>query len=211
MKLKWLGHSCFYLTSEKGVRVLMDPYNESIGALPSMDADIVTVSHQHRDHNYVEAVKKPYTLLDKPEAFRKDDVEIKGIATAHDNIGGTQRGKNVIFKVTMDGITICHCGDLGHVLTPEQLKEIGHVDVLLVPVGGFFTIDAKTAAEVSKQLKSIITIPMHFKVGPTKLPIEGVEPFIKAMGSAKKLDSREIDLNPGELKKYGGAVVFMYE
>ncbi len=211
MKLKWFGHSCFLLTSDDGLKVLMDPYNEMVGNLPTIETDIVTVSHQHRDHNYVEAAKKPYTLLDKPEAFKKDDVEITGIATAHDNAGGSQRGKNVIFKVVMDGISICHCGDLGHVLTQEQLKEIGHVDVLLVPVGGFFTIDAKTAAEVSKQLKSLITIPMHYKVGAMKLPIEGVEPFIKAMGSAKKLDSREIELKHGEMEKYGGAVVFMYE
>lgn len=211
MKLKWFGHSCFLLTSNNGVKVLMDPFNEAIGKLPSMDAGVVTVSHQHYDHNNVDVVKKPYSLLDRPGAFKKDDVEVAGIATAHDNVGGAQKGKNVIFKVTMDGISICHCGDLGHVLTPGQLKEIGHVDVLLVPVGGFFTIDAKTAAEVSKQLKSLITIPMHFKVGAMKLPIEGVEPFIKAMGSAKKLDSREIELKPGGLEKYGGAVVFMYE
>lgn len=211
MKLKWFGHSCFLLTSDRGVKVLMDPYNESIGKLPEMEADIVTVSHHHRDHNYVNAVKGPYTLLDKPGELKKEDLEIVSIETAHDDAGGSRRGKNNIFKVIMDGISVCHCGDLGHVLTPEQQKAIGHVDVLLIPVGGFFTIDAKTAAEVSRQLKSLVTIPMHYNTGAIKLPIEGVEPFIKAMGKAKTLDSGEIELNKGDMGKHAGALILMYE
>ena len=125
MRLKWLGHSCFLLTSSKGVRVLMDPFNGSIGlAMPAVEADVVTMSHSHRDHNNKEAVKGPFKLLDRPGAFEKDGVKVLGILTAHDDRGGAQRGKNVMFKVTMDGVSVCHCGDLGHPLTPEQLKEL---------------------------------------------------------------------------------------
>lgn len=211
MKLKWLGHSCFLLTSSKGVRVLMDPYNEMIGTLPDIETDIVTVSHSHGDHSHVKAAKGPFLLVDKPGTFEKDGVDIKGILSAHDTTGGSQRGKNVIFKVNIDGISVCHCGDLGHVLTAEQQKEIGHADVLLLPVGGFFTIDAKTAAEVAKQFKSPVTIPMHYQTGNIKLPIKGAEPFIEAMGEAKKLDTSEIELNAGELSKHSGVVILSLE
>ncbi|HTY90266.1 MAG TPA: MBL fold metallo-hydrolase [Methanocella sp.] len=212
MKLKWLGHSCFLLTSSKGVRVLMDPYDEMIGkAVPDTEADIVTVSHQHGDHNYVKAVKGPYTLVDKTGTFKKGGIEIKGIQTAHDASGGSQRGKNIIFKVDIDGISVCHCGDLGHLLTAEQVKDIGRVDVLLLPVGGFFTIDAKTAAEVGKQLKSPVIIPMHYNTGGIKLPIKGVEPFIEAMGGAKKLGTSEVELDAGGLSRHSGAVILSLE
>jgi L-ascorbate metabolism protein UlaG (beta-lactamase superfamily) len=199
------------LTSSQGIRVLMDPYNEMIGKLSDIEADIVTVSHSHGDHSYVNAAKGPYMLVDKPGTFKKDGIEIKGILTAHDTTGGSQRGKNIIFKVDIDGISVCHCGDLGHVLTAEQQKEIGHVDVLLLPVGGFFTIDAKTAAEVAKQLKSPVTIPMHYNTGNIKLPIKGAEPFIEAMGEAKKLGTSEIELNAGDLSKHSGLVILSME
>jgi len=212
MKLKWFGHSCFLLTSDNGVRVLMDPYNEMIGKLPMIEADIVTVSHQHGDHNNVKAVKGPSTVVDKSGAFNEDGIEISGVATAHDESGGSKRGKNIIFKISMDGINFCHCGDLGHLLTPEQISAVGKVDVLMLPVGGFFTIDADTASKVVKQLKPIVTIPIHYNTGHINLPIKGVEPFVKAMGgNVKKIGGREIELSSDELSKYAGMIVFSNE
>jgi L-ascorbate metabolism protein UlaG (beta-lactamase superfamily) len=212
MKIKWFGHSCFLLTSNNGVKVLTDPYNEMIGKLPAIEADIVTVSHQHGDHNNVKAVNGPATVVDRPVQFHRDGVEISGIETAHDETGGSKRGKNIVFKISMDGISLCHCGDLGHLLTPEQVSFIGKADVLMLPVGGFFTIDAGTAAKVVGQIKPIISIPMHYNTGNSKLPIKGVEPFVDAMGvSVKKIGGQEIDLSDGELSKFAGIVVFSNE
>jgi L-ascorbate metabolism protein UlaG (beta-lactamase superfamily) len=209
MKLKWFGHSCFLLTSDSGIRVLTDPYNEMVGKLPAIEAEIVTVSHQHGDHNNVKAVNGPYTVVDKPGTFYGDGLEVSGIETAHDESGGSKRGKNVVFKISMDGLSFCHCGDLGHLLTPEQVKAIGKVDVLMVPVGGFYTIDADTAAKVVDQLKPAIAVPMHYNTGNGKLPIHGVEPFVKAMGgNAKKIEGMEIELNSKELSKCAGIIVF---
>jgi len=211
MKLKWLGHACFILTASNGMKVLMDPFNEGYGyKTPSVEADLVTISHQHGDHNNTGAAKGPFTLIDRPVSHDKGGVHITGIATAHDSAGGSQRGKNTIFKVTMDGVNVCHCGDLGHLLTPEQIKEIGKVDVLLVPVGGYFTIDAGAAAKVAGQLSPTVIIPMHYKTSSVKLPIQGVEPFIEAMGGAKKLDVQEIELTSDNLEKYAGVIVLSY-
>ncbi|HTX43367.1 MAG TPA: MBL fold metallo-hydrolase, partial [Methanocella sp.] len=159
------------------------------------------------DHNNKDAVKGPFKLLDKPGRLEEGGVGITGVLTDHDDQGGVKRGKNVMFKVSMDGVGVCHCGDLGHLLTPEQLKEIGPVDVLLIPVGGYYTIDAKTAVEVVKQVAPTVTIPMHYQVEGLGYPIQGVEPFIQAVGDAKKIDAREIELTPGDLKKYGGTLV----
>jgi L-ascorbate metabolism protein UlaG (beta-lactamase superfamily) len=212
MKLRWLGHSCFLLTSDEGINVLMDPYNEMVGKLPAIEADIVTVSHQHGDHNNVKAVQGQPTVMDKAGTSYGDGIEISGVETAHDEAGGSKRGKNIIFKITMDGIRFCHCGDLGHLLTPEQLRSIGMVDVLLVPVGGFFTIDAETAAKVVGQIKPAVTIPMHYNTGKVNLPIKDAEPFIKAMGGkAHRISGREIELNQSDLPKYAGVVVFSNE
>jgi L-ascorbate metabolism protein UlaG (beta-lactamase superfamily) len=212
MKLKWLGHSCFLLTSEKGVRVLMDPYNSSIGlAMPGVEADIVTISHNHRDHNNKDAVKGPFKLLDKPGRFEKDGVGIIGVLTAHDDRGGAERGNNIIFKVSMDGVNVCHCGDLGHLLTPQQIKEIGPVDVLLIPIGGFYTIDARVAAEVIKQIGPKVTIPMHYKVEGLVYDVQGVEPFANTVKNAKNIDSREVELKPDDLKKFNGVLVLAYK
>lgn len=212
MKLRWFGHSCFLLTADDGIKVLMDPFNEMVGKLPAIEADIVTVSHQHGDHNNVKAVRGQPTIVDKPGTSYGNGIEISGVETAHDESEGSKRGKNTIFKVTMDGIRFCHCGDLGHLLTPEQLKSIGAVDVLLIPVGGFFTIDAETAAKVVGQIKPAVTIPMHYNTGRVNLPIKDAEPFVKAMGGmVHRINGREIELKQSELSKYAGVVVFSSE
>jgi L-ascorbate metabolism protein UlaG (beta-lactamase superfamily) len=209
MKLRWFGHSCFLLTADDGIKLLMDPYNEMVGKLPAIEADIVTVSHQHGDHNNVKAVQGQPVIMDKPGTFYGNGIEISGVETAHDEAGGSKRGKSIIFSVTMDGIRFCHCGDLGHLLTPEQLKAIGKADVLLIPVGRFFTIDAETAAQVVGQIKPAVTIPMHYNTGNVNLPIKDAEPFIKAMGGkAHRISGREIELKQSDLPKYTGVVVF---
>lgn len=211
MKIKWLGHSCFLLTSKAGTRILTDPFDERAGyALPAVEADIVTTSHNHYDHGNVGVVKGDFEHLDKPGRFSKDGVEVSGISTFHDESGGTKRGSNIVFKFDIDGIRICHCGDLGHVLLPEQVQEIGEVDVLLVPVGGTYTVDAKGACEVRKQLEPAVTIPMHFKTELLSFPIDGVNRFLAAAGGGEMSGKQEIEVSKENLHEFPGILVLNY-
>lgn len=211
MKLKWLGHSCFQITSENGTRIVTDPFDESVGyQVPDAEADIVTISHGHHDHDNSKCVRGKFMTFTQPGTYEEKGIGITGVATAHDEADGKQRGRNVIFNITADGLNICHCGDLGHLLTPEQIKEIGHVDVLLIPVGGFYTIDYGQAVQVARQLKPSVILPMHFKTPVTHYPIQDAGPFVKAMGGAKKIDGTEIELNKDILKDPAGVVLLNY-
>lgn len=200
MKIKHLAHAAFLVTAANGTRIVTDPYTKAPGMghqAISETADIVTVSHEHGDHNNVAAVKG------NPVALRADG-EVKGIkfravATSHDDKGGGQRGKNTVFCFTVDGITLCHCGDLGHELTPDQVKAIGKVDVLMLPTGGFFTIDAKTAAKVCDQLKPKVVIPMHYNTTKMEFPIAGVEDFIQGKSNVTRSKVSEIELTADKL------------
>ncbi|MDR3561642.1 MAG: MBL fold metallo-hydrolase [Negativicutes bacterium] len=212
MKIKWLGHSCFLLTSVSGIRIVIDPFNETVGyKVPSEEADIVSTSHDHFDHNYVQAIKGPFKRIDKPGHFSESGIEIVGIPTFHDEAGGSKRGQNIIFKFTVDGLNICHCGDLGHVLSAEQAKALGAVDVLLVPVGGFYTIGPDEAAAVVKLLKPKVIIPMHFKTPPIEFPIAGVDQFLTKMGGGKELGRQELELSAANIAENAGVVVLRYE
>jgi L-ascorbate metabolism protein UlaG (beta-lactamase superfamily) len=195
MKIKYLAHSAFLITTGSGVKIITDPYAVA-GPFKyqpiSETADVVTVSHEHGDHNYVKAVKgNPTVLRDSGEA---KGIKFKAVMAAHDENGGSQRGNNVVFCFKADGITICHCGDLGHVLTPDQVKALGKVDVLLLPVGGFFTIDAAAATKVWQQLKPAVTIPMHYKTEKADMPISGVEDFLKGKTGVVRCGDSEIEL-----------------
>jgi L-ascorbate metabolism protein UlaG (beta-lactamase superfamily) len=208
MKIKWFGHACFLLTSDEGVRVLTDPYDPGVGYPPlAVEADIVTVSHQHGDHNFTKAVKSPYKQVNQPGEFNIKGIQIQGIPTFHDEAGGSKRGENIIFRFTIDGLNLVHCGDLGHALTKDQVKSLGKVDVLLVPVGGFYTIDATAAAELVGQLQPALTIPMHFKTSLLSMPIAPVEPFLSAVGGGRHAGSQEIAVTPSSLKAESRVVV----
>jgi L-ascorbate metabolism protein UlaG (beta-lactamase superfamily) len=212
MKIKWLGHSCFLLTSSGGVRVVVDPFNEQVGyKVPAVEADIVTTSHDHFDHNYVQAVKGSFKHINKPGRYSQQGIEITGIPAFHDEAKGAKRGQNVIFRFTVDGLSVCHCGDLGHLLTAEQAKELSPVDVLLVPVGGFYTIDADEAAAVVKALQPTVTIPMHFKTPPVDFPIAGVDKFLARMGGGKELGGQELELTRDNIAAFAGVIVLSYE
>jgi L-ascorbate metabolism protein UlaG (beta-lactamase superfamily) len=200
MKIKYLAHAAFLIESESGVRIITDPYETSPGLKHGAiqeTADIVTVSHEHGDHNNVGAVRG------NPKAVRASTevkgIKFKAIPAAHDNSGGSQRGKNTIFCFEVDGVNICHAGDLGHMLSEEQVKAIGRVDVLMLPVGGFFTIDAKTATRVSEQLKPKVVIPMHYKTGKLDFPIAGVDEFLKGKENVTIASGSEIELKAGAL------------
>ncbi|MGB2814565.1 MAG: MBL fold metallo-hydrolase [Dehalococcoidales bacterium] len=200
MKIKWLGHASFLITSDSGTKIITDPYipddrlhygeiNES--------ADAVTVSHDHSDHGSVAAVKGSPQVV-KGDAEIKG-IKFKGIATFHDSSGGKERGSNTIFCFEVDGVKVCHLGDLGHELTAGQAAQAGAVDVLLLPVGGFYTIDAAVASRVAEQLKPRVVIPMHFKNSKCDFPIAGVEEFLRGKKDISQPDASEVEFRAGEM------------
>lgn len=212
MKIKWLGHSCFLLTSAGGVRVLIDPYDEDLGYhVLSLEAEIVTTSHNHMDHNYIKAVKGKFTHVKQAGKTEIQGIAIKGVPTFHDEAGGAQRGKNIVFLYAIDGLNICHCGDLGHMLTPEQAADIGAVDIMMVPVGGKYTIDYRGASEVARLLKPALIIPMHFKTPKLKLGVDGVDPFLEEMGGGTRPGKREIEVTRKNILSLAGVIVLDYE
>ncbi|MHB1315819.1 MAG: MBL fold metallo-hydrolase [Christensenellales bacterium] len=195
MKIKWLGHSCFLLTAEDKTKVLLDPFDETVGyAVPAESADIVLTSHDHFDHGYVKAVKGSYHLINKPGDYTVKNIQIHGMATKHDDKNGSLRGNNIVFKVIIDGVQICHMGDIGHVLDPKQLLEIGKVDVLLIPVGGVFTVDAVQAKNIVEDINPRLVIPMHYKTEACTFKIAGAESFIKILGWDTIYPSKEIEV-----------------
>jgi len=208
MKIKYLAHAAFLITSEKGTRIITDPYETSGGLKHEAikeTADIVTISHEHGDHNNVSAVMGKPKIVKASEEVK--GISFKAVATAHDDKGGSQRGKNTIFCFNIDGINVCHAGDLGHELSADQVKAIGKVDVLLIPVGGFFTVDAVTATKVCDQLKPKVIIPMHFKTAKLSFPISDVEPFLKDKGNVIRSKESLIELKAGKLPSLTQVIV----
>ena len=157
MTITWLGHSCFILESG-GFRALLDPF-QGIPGLPDVsgEADAVYCSHGHGDHAYTDEI----TLT----SGKTDPFAVEEIATFHDDAGGAKRGKNTVRRFTAEGLTVVHLGDLGHLLTAEQVAAIAPCDVLLIPVGGFFTIDAPAAKQVADSIGAKVVVPMHYRKG----------------------------------------------
>ena len=164
MDIKYFGHASFQLRGKSG-KVITDPYDPKMMGkkFPKCEADIVTVSHQHEDHNASHLVGEDPLIIDIPGEYEKNSIRIYGFDTYHDKSQGAERGKNTIFKIEIDGLSVVHCGDLGHVLKIETIEMIDEVDVLLIPVGGFYTINADEASEVVSKLEPSVVIPMHYK------------------------------------------------
>lgn len=190
MEVKFLGHSCFRIKGKKAI-VVTDPFDPSIGlTMPSVAADIVTVSHDHYDHNNVKAVKKttrrePF-VISAPGEYEVSGVSVLGVPSFHDAVGGEKRGKNTIYVIDLDGLRLAHLGDLGHKLNDQQLEEINGVDVLFIPVGGTFTIGPRLATEVVAQLQPKLVIPMHYQVPGLKIKLRPVADFLKEIGVETK-------------------------
>ncbi|MGI6004167.1 MAG: MBL fold metallo-hydrolase [Christensenellales bacterium] len=201
MKVQWLGHSCFCLTTENGTRIIADPFKDSIGyPLANAPADIVTTSHKHYDHGYTQAVMPPFTLVDTPEKVILRGVTIYGVPTWHDEAGGSLRGDNIVFVYEADGLRLAHMGDLGHLLSAEQLAAIGRLDVLMIPIGGIYTIDAQVAAQTVKALSPRVVLPMHYQSDRLTLgkKLGGLEDFLSLAGKGIFLDTDTLQIEPGD-------------
>lgn len=194
MHISYLGHSCFKLQDKTGtgaITLITDPFGKEVGFdVPHFEADIVTVSHGHSDHNNIGAIRgKPY-ILDMAGEYDIKGVAIIGIDSFHDEKQGGERGKNIIYRIIIDDVNIVHLGDLGHILDAKQLEKLQGTDILLVPVGGKYTLNAEKAAEVVAQIEPRIVIPMHYKIGPSKMDIDGVEKFIKEIGLTPRKEEK---------------------
>ncbi len=202
MNIKWLGHACFLITSEVGTSIITDPYatkeDLTYGEITE-SADIVTVSHEHGDHNNVAAVQGKPELVRGIGTFKVKGIEFQGVPSYHDRAGGSQRGSNTMFCIEVDGIRVCHLGDLGHQLSDKQVAELGSIDILLIPVGGYFTIDAKVATQVGNRLKPKVIIPMHYKTDKCAFPIAGVDDFLKGKERVTQLQPSERNFKLEEL------------
>jgi L-ascorbate metabolism protein UlaG (beta-lactamase superfamily) len=197
MKIKWLGHSAFLITSSDNIKIVTDPYStgNGINYLPINEtADIVTCSHTHGDHCNILAIKgSPVILREKGVQIVKG-IEIKAVHVHHDGTLGSQRGNNLIFCFKVDGMAVCHAGDLGHTLSHRQIDEIGIVDILMLPIGGYYTIDPGEADTVAHSLKAFVVIPMHYKTLKTDYPIAGVQTFLKKRNNVRQIDASEIEI-----------------
>jgi L-ascorbate metabolism protein UlaG (beta-lactamase superfamily) len=196
MKVEYLGHSAFVITSDSGLKIITDPYTRS----PSLtygeiteSADIVTISHDHLDHCNPAAVRGSPQVVKGAGRVVVKGIEFNGIASYHDEARGRMRGNNTIFCFDVDGIRVCHLGDLGHLLDNRQVQEIADVDILFIPVGGNFTIDARAASQVCNQLKPSVIIPMHYKTERGIPGIAGVDEFLKGKDNVTRLDRSEVE------------------
>jgi len=204
MKIRYLGHASFLITTNNGTRIIADPYtvNERIKLAPVTEtADIVTISHEHGDHNNIASVKGNPQGIRGAGKWNIKGVEIQGIAAFHDNAGGKSRGANTIFCITVDGIKVCHLGDLGHMLSDAQVAEMGKVDVLLTPMAGNYTLDAATATELMNKLMPAVTVPMHYRNPKVDYPVATVDAFTSGKKNVITSDGSELELEKGKLPK----------
>lgn len=200
MDVTWFGHSCFHLVSSDGRSIVIDPYDSATGyGIPPVSPDVLLISHNHHDHNNVRAIGGDPVVVKGHGSHKAAGIEFRGVATYHDDKGGRLRGTNTVFCFKMDGIAIAHLGDLGHILTRQQVSEMGVVDLIFIPVGGIFTIDAVRAATVAEQLRAKVVVPMHYLTDHLSFELDPVERFLAGRvveGPVDRLHLEPKDLEP---------------
>lgn len=212
MIISYLGHSCFKIVTKyfnKDLAVITDPYDKSIGLrVPKMQADIVTISHHHDDHDNAASVSgnledRPF-IIDQCGEYEIKNVFISGFLSWHDDKEGEKRGENIIYRYDIEGLAVVHLGDLGHALNDEQLNKLGNIDILFIPVGGNYTLNAVGASKVVRQIEPRIVIPMHYRDPKVKIKLDSVNAFRKEMGgqaeTLKKLKITKKNLPSEETK-----------
>jgi len=198
MKVRWIGHAAFYFETSEGLRIRTDPYDSSVGLPVSrLEADVVTVSHDHFDHNAVATVPGNPEIVKGPRALTLRGTTFAPTPSFHDDSSGSQRGRNMIYTFTVDGVTVTHLGDLGHIPTTAQVNQIAPTDILCVPVGGVYTIDAAGATETVRLIKPRIALPMHYRIPGLTIGIGALEPFLQGKEDVERRD--ELDVTPDTL------------
>jgi L-ascorbate metabolism protein UlaG (beta-lactamase superfamily) len=211
MEISWLGHSCFRLRGRQ-VTIITDPCPPSTGyQMGRPSAQVVTVSHQHEDHSYTQGVVGAARVLDAPGEYDIGGAFITAIPTYHDGRKGLARGPNLVFLLELEGLTLCHLGDLGHLPTPEQVELLSGADVLFVPVGGRTTLDGAQAAEVVSLLEPRVVIPMHYRTPACRLPLDPLDRFLKELDVEATEPQKRLSLTAGSLPEATQVVVLDYQ
>ena len=199
MEITWLGHSCFRIKGKDAI-VITDPCHPSLGyTLGKLQADIVTLSHFHPGHSYSEAITSEFKEIKGPGEYELKGIFITGIATFHDSEQGNKLGRNTVYVLEMDGMTLCHLGDLGHLPASQLMEAIGDVDVLFLPVGGVSTIAGSTAAEIVRHLSPKIVIPMHYKTSAEVRDLQPVDRFLTELSIKEMVSQPKLSINRSTL------------
>lgn len=210
MVITWYGHSCFKIQSGN-LTLITDPFDKQIGLNPPRgQAEIVLVSHQHYDHNNVSSISGQPFVISEPGEYEIKGIYVCGLSSFHDNKEGKERGQNIIYVAEIEEIKFCHLGDFGQEkLTDKQLETINGIDILMIPVGGIYTIDARQATKIVYQIEPKIVIPMHYKIPGLTIKIDGVTPFLKELGVSKKTPIDKLTIKKKGLPQKETEVVVM--
>lgn len=215
MIIQYYGHSCFKITTKpagratEDVTIFLDPFDKTMGLRPPQgQADIIFVSHDHHDHNNIEALKGNPIIINTPGEYSIKGINVIGIDTYHDNKEGVEKGHNTVFILDSEDLKICHLGDLGTDLTSKQFEEM-EVDVLFIPIGGAYTIDGKKAAEIIRKIEPKIVIPMHYKMNGSTLKADDEKKFCSEMGNCPKEKVSKINIKKKDLEGKDMDVILM--
>jgi L-ascorbate metabolism protein UlaG (beta-lactamase superfamily) len=213
MIITYLGHSCFKIQDKigpEGVTVITDPFDKNTGfKVPNCEADVVTISHNHHDHNNSGCLRGNPFIINTPGEYEIKGAMIIGVETFHNDQNGVEGGKNISCRIEIDNISMAHLGDIGHILTDEQLEKIGNIDILFIPIGGKHTLNAQKAVEVINQIEPRIVIPMHYKLPNSKIAeLDGLDKFIKELGVAPK-NEEKFKINKKDLPQEGMDLVVL--
>jgi L-ascorbate metabolism protein UlaG (beta-lactamase superfamily) len=191
LKIRWHGHACFEIRNDN--TLVIDPHDgKSIGIkVPQVEADVILITHDHYDHNSFKTVEKKGTKIIRGGNRTLEGIKIQSLHAFHDEEEGEKRGEMNLYKILVDDLKICHLGDLGHILDDVSLRKIGDIDILFVPVGGNFTIDAHQAMTMIDAIRPRVAVPMHYKIGGLSLPIERIDSFLTL--AEKKYDIQHVD------------------
>lgn len=215
MHIIWKGQACFQILASQGkgeqILIVIDPFDESLGLrVPRLEADILLISHSHPDHNNKKAVSGNPFLIEGPGEYEVKGIFIQGISSWHDDSLGKERGQNTIYTIEAEEMKICHLGDLGQKeLTSAQIEEISDIDILMIPVGGVYTINSKGAQKIISQIEPKIVIPMHYQIPKLKLKLEGVDKFLKTMGQKSIEPQPKLLIKKKDLIKEGTKIVVL--
>ncbi len=214
-KVYFAGNSCFQISvsnsKDHSADIVIDPFDQETGLkLPNLSADILLITHQHHDHNNVKGVKGYPFVADSPGEYEIKEVFIRGIPAFHDDKEGKEKGRNTIYTIEAEGLKFCHLGDLGQKeLTDEQLEKIGAVDVLMIPVGGEYTISCNEAGKIISQIEPKIVIPMHYALPKLKSDLDDVSKFLKAMGKPSVVPQDKLIVKISTMPKDGMEIVVL--